>query len=178
MWLHIHKWESYKRGGDFPIWVVSVTFVVISFGHSFLVIELSCWIIIMLNLKSCWTCFSISPRAFSCSCPLTDPETSSGWRFWGWKLSHYKVMLNLFQHLTESLRMCCTASLYLYLSAHRSWNEFRMTLWLESVNRIEEAVSLFLFCCFRCFANGQWLTANGVALLSGLTLQRYYFILY
>ena len=33
MWLHIHKWESYKRGGDFPIWVVSVTLVVISFGH-------------------------------------------------------------------------------------------------------------------------------------------------
>ena len=30
MWLHIRKWESYKRGGDFPIWVVSVTLVVIS----------------------------------------------------------------------------------------------------------------------------------------------------
>ena len=30
VWLHIHKWESYKRGGDFPIWVVSLTLVVIS----------------------------------------------------------------------------------------------------------------------------------------------------
>ena len=32
---------------------------------------------------SCWTCFSISLRAFSCPSPRTDPETSSGWRWRG-----------------------------------------------------------------------------------------------
>ena len=37
-----------------------------------------------------------------------------------------------------------------------------MTIWLESENRLEEAASRFLFCCFHCFANGQWLTANGI----------------
>ena len=36
---------------------------------------------------------------------------------------------------------------------------------VEPGNRVEEAASRFLFCCFHCFANGQWLTANGGCLV-------------
>ena len=36
-------------------------------------------LLMLIIISSCWTCFSISPRAFSCPSPRTDPETSSGW---------------------------------------------------------------------------------------------------
>ena len=80
MWLHIRKWESYKRGGDFPIWVVSVTLVVISLGIVFESLNCHAELKVMLNLIQHLTvslrlCFTAS---LTCPCPLTDPETSSG----------------------------------------------------------------------------------------------------
>ena len=82
---------------------------------------------------SCWTYLSISPRAcacvslraFACLCPLTDPETSSGWRYaWG----HAELVSA--SHREPSLVF--HRKPYLSLSAHRSWNKFRMTVCLES----------------------------------------------
>ena len=40
------------------------------------------------------TCFSISPRAFSCSSPRTDPETSSGW---------HDALADLYRHFDRHL---------------------------------------------------------------------------